>query len=477
MREKLKVLVYTRPRINVFFKELAANVPVFSEIHYFSDHSGTENIDLMARYYNVKSKFENGEFNTHHIWDKINFQDIGRRCRYLRTLIPQERLIRIKCMSIALLDMIEEYSPDYIFGMVMDSYILDLCDRLMRIRKSQYIGFLNNMLNGYSRITSRGELIFNNTPSEELVGEKINELRERYYIPNMQKDFMWNTKPFSMFFTKYLKEKIKIGYYYIKRFSDPDNFYYNTVASDSCMSCRSLSQILFRRHQNNNYTRFIAEAKEKGKIIVYLPLQFYPECSIDYWGTSKDFSDFYSTVDELLKLNLSDIVILTKEHPSAYGLRKDRFYKDISKNNSFCLVPFDISSNDIINQADLILTWTGSVGVEAIIRDKPLITFGNAYYSVDGICSEVNGFDDLSSLNDLVCATVKNYHRSEGQIKNFVKNLLSGLVEGYVFPLDYGTKKNPYNHIRMKKLGENVSSLLKRMHSDGCYPVRSGTYD
>lgn len=473
----MKVLVYTRPRIDVFFKELVKVIPVFSSVSYFSDHSGTENIDVMSKYYFVKSKYKKNEINNHPIWNEIDFNSVSRRCRYLRTLPHDEKIDRIKCMSIALCNIIEEHDPDYIFGMVMDSYVLDLCDRIMRLKGRQYIGFLNNMLNGYSRLTSRGELIFNEEPSDILVQEKIDELKGKYYIPNMQKDFMWNTTPPSMFFTKYLKEKLKILFYAVKRTSDPDNFYYNTVASKDCMSCRRISQIFFRRFENKNYQSLVGKAKSLNKKIVYLPLQFYPECSIDYWGTSSDFSDFYKTVSNLLSVNFENILILVKEHPSAYGLRKSSFYKNFSENQSFCLVPFDTPSNEVIEHADLVLTWTGSVGIEAIIRNKPLITFGAAYYAVGAACKELSDYQNLKELETIIVDSIDDFESGEVLARDVLKYILSGLVEGYVFPLDYGTAKNPFNKNNMKVLGRNISLLIEKIQEQGAYEIRPGTYD
>lgn len=472
----MKVLIYTRPRIDVFFKKLAENVSAFTQVVYFSDHPKTEHHDLMSYYYLAKNDVKKNENIYEHVWKDHDLDDVVRRCRYLRSLNFDDSILKVKSMFLAVDRMIEMENPDYIFGMVMDSYVLDICDRLMRVRGRQYVGFLNNMLNGYSRLTSRGELIKNKLPEKELVNKKICELKSKYYVPNMQKDFMWKTSPFSMFFTKYCKEKVKIVYYCIKKIidKDPDNFYSNTVSSKHCMSCRSVSQLFFRRFQDNNYQKFIDKSKEGKKTVVYLPLQFYPECSIDYWGTSKDMSDFYGTVDILLQNKYDKIIFLVKEHPSAYGLRKTEFYEKFKTNNSFSLVPFDVSSNEIIDMADVVLTWTGSVGVESIIRNKPLVTFGEAYYKIDNTFREINNFEGLLEIEDTLLQAAES-GLDENTAFKVIENLLHGLVQGYVFPLDYGTRNNPYAESRMKVLGESISELMLIINDNGNFPVRKGT--
>ena len=353
----MKVLVYTRPRIKTFFHELAKKIACFNDITFMSDHKGEEEICIMEYYYQAKFDIENKiavQENT------FNFERIALRCRYLRSLSKEKALLTATSMTLAIERIVQKYQPDVIFGMVMDSYVLDIVDLVMRAKNSQYIGFLNNMINGYSRLTARGELIQLNEPNVEMIEKALNELSADSYVPNMQKDFMWNTSPFSMYFTKYMKEKIKIMYYFLKKIkdSDPDNFYYNTVAAESCMSCRTLDQIFFRRFEEKNWLQAIDYAKSAGKLVVYMPLQFYPECSLDYWGTNNKFSSFYSVVKQIIANDYKKIIILVKEHPSAMGLRKSKFYEEFSQNEHVILTPFDVSSNEVIEQSDMVLTWT-----------------------------------------------------------------------------------------------------------------------
>lgn len=473
----MKVLVYTRPRIKNFFHDLVSNIDCFKEVKFFSDHRGTEEIDLMEIYYRYKSLIKLGD-RGENIWEALDFDDIHRRCRYLRQLSKEDAAVRIKAMSLAINSLLESENPDYVFGMVMDSYVIDILDRLMRSRGRQYVGFVNNMINGYSRLTARGELIFNRDPDEMVVQEKIKELREKYYVPNMQKDFMWNTSPARMFFTKFIREWIKIVYYEFKKIvdSDSDNFYANTVAARECMACRSISQLFFRKYQETNYKARINKARKEGKVIAYLPLQFYPECSIDYWGTSIELSNFYETVNQLVNIDLKEVLLLVKEHPSAIGLRKIDFYKNLTRNINIVPMPFDISSNEVIEYADVVLTWTGSVGVEAIARRKPLITFGNAYYDNSSRFLQINSYEELNDLENVIKKAFEEskYLDFDKEFKSIIKYMVGGMVEGYIFPLDYGSSKNRRNNQEMSKLAQNISLQMQDIFKAGLVEVRKG---
>lgn len=470
----MNVIVYTRPRIKTFFHELAHHIACFDNVHFMSDHKGEEAICIMDYYYKAKNDIERQRAKEEHAFD---FDRIALRCRYLRSLPKAEAVLKARAMTLALERIIEKYQPDIIFGMVMDSYVLDITDLLMRERNSQYVGFLNNMINGYSRLTARGELIQLNEPSMEMIEDALNNLGARHYVPNMQKDFMWNTSPLSMYFTKYIKEKIKIVYYALKKIMDrdPDNFYYNTVAAKSCMSCRSVDQIFFRRFEEKRWLQKIDAAKANQKLIVYLPLQFYPECSVDYWGTQIQFSSFYSVVEKIMATTYHKIILLVKEHPSAMGLRKSEFYEQFSRNEAIHLIPFDVPSNEVIEKSDMVLTWTGSVGVEAIMRDKPLMTFGEAYYDPGYGIGRLQNHEDLDRLESILVDYFTNTTIDAPSLKkDLVKHMLRGLIPGYIFPLDYNTKKNPLNPVQMNKLAQGINEMIINIKQQGSYGVRSG---
>lgn len=469
----MNVIVYTRPRIKTFFHELAKNIACFDNVIFMSDHKG-EQICIMDYYYKAKKDIHNKIDAPKNAFD---FNGIILRCRYLRSLSPKRAYANAQAMCLAIERIIQEYDADVVFGMVMDSYVLDIIDQVMRSKNSQYVGFLNNMINGYSRLTSRGELIQLSEPSMDMIEKTISELSVKNYIPNMQKDFMWSTSPLLMYFTKYLKEKIKIVYYFIKKITDndPDNFYYNTVAAKSCMSCRKLDQIFFRRFENKNWLQLIKQAKSKGKLVVYMPLQFYPECSLDYWGTKIHFAAFYAVVKKIIANTYNDIIILVKEHPSAMGLRKSEFYAQFSSNKDMILTPFDISSNQVIEKADIVLTWTGSVGVEAIMRGKPLVTFGEAYYDPGYGILQLHNEDQIPNLESILINYFNNLSYDKDELKrDVVIHMLKGLIPGYVFPLDYNTKKNPKKPDQISLLSNGINNVIVNIIQKGSYEVKNG---
>ena len=72
--------------------------------------------------------------------------------------------------------------------------------------------------------------------------------------------------------------------------------------------------------------------------------------------------------------------LYVKEHP----LMKNRlkgFYEEIRKIPQVRLLSSDESSSDLLRNCALVCTITGTVGWEALLLGKPVITFGNVFYN------------------------------------------------------------------------------------------------
>lgn len=74
-------------------------------------------------------------------------------------------------------------------------------------------------------------------------------------------------------------------------------------------------------------------------------------------------------------------ILYTKEHPHMVPYRPHWYYRELKKIPNVRLLPPNLSSFEIIKKARLITTITGSVGWEAILLQKPVITLGTIFYN------------------------------------------------------------------------------------------------
>jgi hypothetical protein len=85
--------------------------------------------------------------------------------------------------------------------------------------------------------------------------------------------------------------------------------------------------------------------------------------------------------------------LYVKEHPTMIGRRPRGFYQEIKRFPNVRLISASENSFRLIRGASLISVITGTVGWEAIMMGKPVITFGDCFYAHLGFsesCSDLN---------------------------------------------------------------------------------------
>jgi hypothetical protein len=114
---------------------------------------------------------------------------------------------------------------------------------------------------------------------------------------------------------------------------------------------------------------------------VYMPLHFAPEATVDYWVDNPAYAYQEDTILRLAEETPAHIRLLIKEHPAMYLRRQIDFYEKLRSFSNVALIhPYE-SSNSLLNKVDNVLVFTGSVGVEALLRNKRVTTLSQNYYS------------------------------------------------------------------------------------------------
>jgi len=93
--------------------------------------------------------------------------------------------------------------------------------------------------------------------------------------------------------------------------------------------------------------------------------------------------------------------VVVKEHPSDYGRTN---YTDLQQKYKKSRVMFlrHFPTPQLIKLSQGIITVNSSVGIEALVQHKPVITMGNAFYNVRGLTAHVLEPEDLSQVLGIV---------------------------------------------------------------------------
>jgi hypothetical protein len=155
---------------------------------------------------------------------------------------------------------------------------------------------------------------------------------------------------------------------------------------------------------------------------VFVPLHFQPEASTYPMGW--DFIDQELMIRLLAALVPKGWRILVKEHLVTFdpGRRSEMsrlpdFYRELAAIDNVDLVPMELESFAMIDRARCVATITGTVGLEALIRGKPVITFGPAWYAA---CPGVLDGRDREACRAALGRVAEGYAPDQESVRRFL---------------------------------------------------------
>lgn len=404
----MKILVYLRKEpLKSFYTNLAAYI---SDNNFFSVSEFRNTGDIwLGKYLYQDNKpvfFNNNDAN-----------DIYLRCRFLRKYPFEEAQMLINRMANGIMNIIQNNKPEIILAPLIDNYTLDILERISRKNNITYISFVGHFFNGYSRISSRGE--YNYFPREVTnheIESVLNSLIKTDYTPFYHEKVKSSSQQKQKFLYKQLLKKY-IYFPFMKIVErDPKNYHYNTTNEKS----NKINHLRLNNHVDKYFTKISAVSPSPYNI--YLPLHLTPEATVDYWCDDPDYGVFYmQNILSIIDNSSRNFHFLVKEHPAMYLLRNLEFYERLLSYKNVTIVhPYE-NSNVLLDKVNYVLTENGSVGVEALIRNKIVIANSSNYYS------ELHpNIHRMNFISDAVAhMNVEKYDN-----KLFIKDILQGNMKG-----------------------------------------------
>lgn len=137
-----------------------------------------------------------------------------------------------------------------------------------------------------------------------------------------------------------------------------------------------------RRIERLKRERPSSKATPLPRKYLFLPLQVHDDTQIvihSPWVASME-----AMVEEVKKAHAAlglDHGLVVKEHPVDLG-RYD--YTEYARRSGTTWL-WDYPLDTVMNGADVVITVNSSVGIEAVVRGKPVVTLGNALYNIPGV--------------------------------------------------------------------------------------------
>jgi len=433
----MRVLTYGRTHNAAWYRRFCEVAFPGSTITLLSDYRGVDETGLVDGFYRRLS-----ERAGRVLWpDWISSDDeldIVARSVVLRKL-PLERARSLAAaMACAIDEAVDREKPDVVLGMSLDTYILDLLHRAAVARDLPWFFMMASNINANTWASARGELLHYREPSDEEVEAALTRMLDKAYLPTYTAEWL---RDFSSKGAVRLaaKEVVKRKIFPILARRARDPYGHNYLAHiHSPVTVRG-SAIEPAKAFDMGWDRRVAEWQGPK---IYVPFQAYPECSIDYFPEQRELIDYPTLLHEAVRI-LNDsgkFLILAKEHPGMLGLRSPRFVTSFQKFDRCVLVPPTVNSNLLLEQADVVLLWTGTVGIEAAIRSLPVVTVGDPYYRAGDAFHCVMRRNDFPELPQRVQAAIDT-EVSPSTGRDVVRKLLAGAFPGEHRPYFFDASK------------------------------------
>lgn len=364
----MKFLCHAGPWSDKYLTSIVNEISQDNTCIILSAHKKVDKTGLIGIYYSNLSKYKTNKLDI-----SEDDRDIIDRCRLLRAIPKEKAILHLYSMREAIRVVLDSVKPDVVLSETIDSYIMDVLYFECKKRDLQFVGLVTVFLNGYFRISSRGEYNLVRTPTDEEILDTLHLLEAKDYLPNFVKKDKDN--PSRVILIKWIRNLVKIPYFSVKRFTSGD--YYNYHYWQSVIVAKDWAHVFPRFEIGDENWKSVIE--NTSKKVIYVPLQMIPEATVDYWCDSVDVIDYEKCLLEFISAHVG-LHFLIKEHPNVIGYRNPRLYKALSALPNVTVCPTQVNSNSLFDYYAAVLVWTGTVGFESALRGKPVLSFSHPYY-------------------------------------------------------------------------------------------------
>jgi hypothetical protein len=205
--------------------------------------------------------------------------------------------------------------------------------------------------------------------------------------------------------------------------------------------------------------KLVGESKSEG--VIYFPLHLQPESSsVMRSGVFED----QCLILEAISSKFPKSFILVKENlnqQEMYSRRSENFFSRINDLKNVQLISPLEPSDELLVYCDLVVTLNGTTGIEAILKGKPVITFGDPFYrDAPGVYS----WSEVSDQTDLSADKFKPPNARE--VKEWLDRTCQTMGHGNVIDAFWGLP-SPFNFYstNLYTIEQNTKLVCKSLRS------------
>lgn len=184
-----------------------------------------------------------------------------------------------------------------------------------------------------------------------------------------------------------------------------------------------------RRRNMLSYALFRPYSAPGARAYALYALHTQPESSIDVAGSY--FSDQIALVTFIARSLPVTHELYVKVHPADMDGKTLAFYRTIARIPGVRLIDYGADSRRLVAGSDIVFTLTGTIGYEAALLGKPVITFANNYFNR---FPGVHRCEAPPQLPELISTVLSNGDSSndDGRVVEVLADLRANAFEGEV---------------------------------------------
>ncbi len=203
------------------------------------------------------------------------------------------------------------------------------------------------------------------------------------------------------------------------------------------------------KHVLEEWNSIGKHALDTSKFITVFPIHMQPESSIDVWG--RKYSDQNKVIENISKQLKDGEVLYVKPNPkSSFEINKE-LINIINNNDKIEALHSTVKMNDIFDKVDLFINVVGTIAIECILSNKPVISLVKTYFNNTKNSYNIGSYDEIRFIIETVISK-KNYKFSNEEKIEFINTLNAFSYEGII--ADTYLNKNCINP-------DNVNRLYK----------------
>ena len=205
---------------------------------------------------------------------------------------------------------------------------------------------------------------------------KVDEKFYRKYLLQPQNKELSNVKSKNIFLIKGLKKLSTKIFGSLK--IQPQIYIHNTIKDYISIFYNGLKYKKLKNEDISNYKRYI-----------FVPFQVHTDTQILFNSPKiRNMEELVEVVVNAIKnynkKYKDNLSVVFKEHPKDIGrINYSKLYSKFKNKNVIFLKK--ANTNDLIKNAELIITVNSTVGIEALIKEKKVVTLGNAFFNIEDL--------------------------------------------------------------------------------------------